>query len=191
MPDLREVFKMTTKQVEPDLDSWREQEDRQRRSTRNRKIGGFAVAVAIALAAVGVFLATRSQHRTGVPANQPSSPASSPTAVPKMSVPFFLDLSTGAATRLAKGVPTDGRVYAVSPDRTMVATSPCCDPPNPVWVANIDGSDVRVITPEGVDGFGPRGPRTGRNSCTRNATPRPRSLGISSCTTWRRARGPM
>lgn len=91
---------------------------------------------------------------------QPSSPATSPPSsledVPKMSVPFFLDLSTGTATRLAKGIPPLGRAYAVSPDRTMVATSPCCDPPNPVWVANIDGSDVRVITPEGVDGFGPQ-----------------------------------
>jgi Tol biopolymer transport system component len=155
MPDLREVFEMTTKQVEPDADSWREQEDRQRRSTRNRKIGGFVVAAAIALAAivVGVVLATRSQPRT-VPADQPSSP--SPTAVPGMSVPFFLDLSTGATTRLPAGIPTTGRAYAVSPDRTMVATSPCCGPPNPVFVANIDGSDLRVITPQGVDGFGPQ-----------------------------------
>jgi Tol biopolymer transport system component len=156
MTDLREVFEMTTKQVEPDVDAWGEQEHRQRRSTRNRKIGGFAAAAAIALAAVGVILATRSQPRTTVPGDQPSSPASSPKAVPRMSVPFVLDLSTGAATPLAKGVPTQGRGYAVSPDRTMVATGPCCDHPAPVWVAYMDGSGVFEFTPEGVDGFGPR-----------------------------------
>src|SRR5919109_3028056 len=90
------------------------------------------------------------------PGDQLFSPASSPAAIPKMSVPFVLDLSTGAATPLAEGIPTDGRAYAVSPDRTMVATNPCCDPPAPVSIANLDGSDVRVITPNGVDGFGPR-----------------------------------
>lgn len=94
--------------------------------------------------------------QAGDPSDQPSSPASSPTAVPEMSVPFVLDLRTGAATPLAEGVPTDGRAYAVSPDRTMVATNPCCHPPVPVWLANMDGSDVRVITPEGADGFSPR-----------------------------------
>jgi hypothetical protein len=26
MPELREVFQMTTKQIEPDVDAWREQE---------------------------------------------------------------------------------------------------------------------------------------------------------------------
>ena len=94
--------------------------------------------------------------QAGDASDQPSSPASSPTAIPQMSVPFILDLSSGAATPLAEGVPTEGRAYAVSPDRTMVATNPCCHPPAPVWLANLDGSDVRVVTPEGADGFGPR-----------------------------------
>ena len=32
MSELREVFEMTTKQMEPDVDSWRQQEDRQRKA---------------------------------------------------------------------------------------------------------------------------------------------------------------
>ena len=35
MPELKEVFDMVTKQTEPDIDSWRDQEQRQRR-TRDR-----------------------------------------------------------------------------------------------------------------------------------------------------------
>ena len=59
MAELREVFEMTTKQMEPDQDSWNEQERRQRRTARNRKVGAFAVAAAIGVAAVVVVLATR------------------------------------------------------------------------------------------------------------------------------------
>ena len=55
MPDLREVFELTTKQMgEPDVDSWREQEKRQRHASRNKKVG--AIAVAAVLAGAGVVL---------------------------------------------------------------------------------------------------------------------------------------
>ena len=59
MPELKEVFEVTTKQVEPDLDAWREQEKRQRTASRNKKLGGFAVAAAIGLVAGVVILGTR------------------------------------------------------------------------------------------------------------------------------------
>jgi hypothetical protein len=55
MPDLREVFEMTVKQMgEPDLDSWREQENGQRKANRNRKLG--AIAVTAVLVGAGVVL---------------------------------------------------------------------------------------------------------------------------------------
>jgi Tol biopolymer transport system component len=155
MPELKEVFEMTTKQIEPDVDAWREQEGHQRRSTRNKRIGAFAIAAAvIGVLAIGLILAIRSESHK-VPADQPSG-TSPPKALPEVSVPSFLDLRTGAVTALAKGIPTLGRDYAVSPDRKMVATNPCCDHPAPVWVANMDGTDVHEITPPGIDGFGPR-----------------------------------
>ena len=56
MPELREVFQMTTKQIEPDVDAWREQERHQRRSVRKKKIGAFAVAAAIGVVAFVVLL---------------------------------------------------------------------------------------------------------------------------------------
>lgn len=73
MPELREVFEMTTKQVEPDVDAWRQQEGRQRRLTRNRRLGAFAVAVAIGVAAIGVILATRSGSNETIPASEPET----------------------------------------------------------------------------------------------------------------------
>jgi hypothetical protein len=76
MPDLREVFEMTTNQMgEPDVDSWREQERRQRNASRNKKIGAFAVAVAIAVVAVIWIVGTSGGQDTTTPANQPA-PAS-------------------------------------------------------------------------------------------------------------------
>ena len=57
MTELREVFEMTTKQMgEPDLDSWREQERRQRRASRNRRLSALAVAAAIGIVAVVVVI---------------------------------------------------------------------------------------------------------------------------------------
>jgi Tol biopolymer transport system component len=38
----------------------------------------------------------------------------------------------------------------------MFVYSWCCSSPNPVFVANADGTGVRPLTPQGVDGFGAR-----------------------------------
>ena len=75
MPELREVFEMTTKQMgEPDLDSWHEQEKRQRNASRNKKLGAFAVAAALVIAGVMVGIsALRSEDVQ--PAGSGSKPA--------------------------------------------------------------------------------------------------------------------
>ncbi len=76
MPELREVFEMTTKQMgEPNLDSWREQEKRQRKASRNKKLGAFALAAAIAVVAVVWIVETRRGQDTTTPANQPPTVA--------------------------------------------------------------------------------------------------------------------
>jgi hypothetical protein len=59
MAELREVFEMTTKQVEPDLDSWRDQERRQDRNRQRRRFGAIAVAAAIGVAVLVLVLVTR------------------------------------------------------------------------------------------------------------------------------------
>ena len=81
MPELREVFEMTTKQMgEPDLNSWQEQERRQRRASRNKKIGAFAVVAAIAVVAVVWIAGTRGGQDTTTPADQPTVNPAGPTA---------------------------------------------------------------------------------------------------------------
>src|SRR5512145_1545649 len=78
MPDLREVFELTTKQMgEPDVDSWREQEKRQRKTNRSKKIG--AIAVAAVLAGAGVVLGISTLGGDGA---QPASPSSDSTPTP-------------------------------------------------------------------------------------------------------------
>jgi hypothetical protein len=57
--DIREVYEMVTKQKPPDTGALERQRTRQIRTMRNRKIGAFAVAAAIVVAAVAVILATR------------------------------------------------------------------------------------------------------------------------------------
>ena len=78
MAEVREVFEMVTKQTEPDLDAWREQELRQRRTTRNRRWGALALAAAIGI--VGVIVAIRAVHDgTGTqPGGQPTGKNSEP-----------------------------------------------------------------------------------------------------------------
>jgi hypothetical protein len=79
MSDVREVFEMTTKQIEPDLGAWNEQERRQRRSSRNRRIGAYIVVAAIGIAAVAAVLANRNTGRV-TPADR-QQPSLNPTPV--------------------------------------------------------------------------------------------------------------
>jgi dipeptidyl aminopeptidase/acylaminoacyl peptidase len=150
MPELREVFEMTTKQVEPDVDAWREQQKHQRRSSRKGKIGAFAVAAGLGLVAVVLVLVNRTEPSANRPGADPS-----PRPLPEFSVPSSVDLQTGEATPLPQSI-LGGSLYFTSPDRTMFVYSYCCGSPNPVYVANVDGTGVRKITPDGIDGFAAR-----------------------------------
>ena len=150
MTELREVFEMVTKQTEPDVDAWREQERRQRRTARNRKLGALAIAAAIGLVAVVVVIRAVDE-RTGTQlGGQPS-----PTGAAVLPNRFFLDLRSGTATPLPDRIPV-GFFYAISPDGTMVATNSCCSGGDPVWVSNLDGTNVRQLTPGSHDGYGAR-----------------------------------
>ena len=75
MPELKEVFDMVTNQTEPDLDSWKQQDERQRRTARNRKLGVFALAAAIAVVAfVMILRADDGSRSTTVGTDVMSSP---------------------------------------------------------------------------------------------------------------------
>jgi hypothetical protein len=114
MPDLREVFEMTTKQMgEPDVDPWREQEKRQRRASRNRKFGAITVAAVVVLA--GVILGI-SALRTddGPPDGVGSNPEASPLTVadgplePGRYVISTTDPDFNASHRITIHVPVKG-----------------------------------------------------------------------------------
>jgi WD40 repeat protein len=150
MPELKEVFEMTTRQVEPDVDAWREQEKHQRRSSRNKRIGAFAVAAALGVAAIVLVLSNRDDPSTNRPGAEPS-----PAPRTEISGPSFVDLQTGDTAPLPESI-LGGSLYFTSPDRTMFVINSCCSPPNPVSIANVDGTDVRQVTPDGVDGFAAR-----------------------------------
>ena len=63
MPELKEVFEMVTKQVEPDQDSWRKQQEQQRRAARNRKIGALALVAAMVAGVLVFTLVSRTSGR--------------------------------------------------------------------------------------------------------------------------------
>jgi Tol biopolymer transport system component len=143
MPDVREVYEMITKPKQPEPGALERQQKRQVRAARNKKLGAFAVAAAIAVAAVVLILETRGGRDTGTPAHQPT------TAAPgTISGPFFLDLRTGEKTALAKSL-AGGYSYAASPDGTRIAFSSSdgggCVAADGITVANIDGTVVRTL----------------------------------------------
>jgi dipeptidyl aminopeptidase/acylaminoacyl peptidase len=144
------VFEMTTKQIEPDVDGRSQQEVHHRRSSRSLKIGAFAVAAVIGVTAVVLVFVNRTEPRETRPSGNPSSPP-----VAELSEASLVDLGTGDVTSLPESI-LGGVAYFTSPDRSMFAYNPCCDPPNPAFVANVDGTGIREITPDGVDGFGVR-----------------------------------
>lgn len=84
MPELREVFEMVTKQTEPDVDAWREQEGRQRRKSRNRRWGAYAVAAAIGIVAVVVVIRAGDEGTGTQPGDRGTDTAEIPT---ELSIP--------------------------------------------------------------------------------------------------------
>jgi len=151
MPELREVFEMTTKQKQAPVDSWREQQDRQHRRVRNKKLTALAVAAAIGLIAVVIGTVVMTESRTGGPATAPTV-VNGPPWVPQTD-DFLVDPVSGARGSLPESI-AGGFGYHVSPDGTMIAYQGPTDDPSveaAIYVANIDGTDPRVVSPQGVD----------------------------------------
>ncbi|HET9248681.1 MAG TPA: hypothetical protein VFP13_01905, partial [Actinomycetota bacterium] len=76
MTELREVFEMVTKQTEPDVDAWKDQERRQRNANRNTKIGAIAVVAALVIA--GVVLGINALGSDGVRPASSGDPSLAP-----------------------------------------------------------------------------------------------------------------
>ncbi len=90
MPEVQEVFRMTTQKVRPDPGFVDRQLDHQRHQARRRKIAAFAVAAVISLTAIVLLL-------MNLPGQDPRVPAS-----PQPSVPVIDPVDT-AAEEVARG----------------------------------------------------------------------------------------
>ena len=159
MPELREVFEMVTKQTEPDLDSWKEQQDRQRRTARNRKIGGIAAVAAIVSALVLVFALTRPSEETGKPAHTGpggGEPTLTPGLNPQDRIVVGLD---GATTGTVTVLPEDAFGLDLSSDGATIAFVTEVDGENHVATIGFDGTGLRLLGPGTEPALSPDGSR--------------------------------
>jgi len=142
MVELREVFEMVTKQTEPDLDSWKQQEDRQRRRARNQKLVAISVAAA-AVVAAGVFVFATRPGNGSTPVDQ------APTPVPFVTTPPIgaqFVTPDGTPVRQFPGSFTDGYSLQLSPDGTTIAS---VDGNGYVHTVGVDGTNEQVLTGAG------------------------------------------
>jgi hypothetical protein len=138
MADLREVFDMVTKQTEPDRDSFRQQEDRQRRLSRSRKWGAIAVAAAIVAALVVLGMNIGTGKDGGQPGTETTAPAV-PAGPPLGAMIVGLD---GTVGERIPNIPWDansgpefsgGRIAFMTGDRVGV-------------IGLDDGTGMRILT---------------------------------------------
>ncbi|HET7928573.1 MAG TPA: hypothetical protein VFM40_03390 [Actinomycetota bacterium] len=143
MPDLREVFEVTTKQMgEPDLDSWRQQEHRQRKATRNRRMG--AIAVVAALVVAGVVLGIRALERDDV---QPAGSGANSTLLEGAEQQTLSIVDVGSGTAAAFTAPAGASDFDFTLDGSMVAYTDLDEDGNAqVFVMDADGSNARQLT---------------------------------------------
>jgi dipeptidyl aminopeptidase/acylaminoacyl peptidase len=142
MADLREVFDMVTKQTDPDRDSWREQERRQRRAVRNRKIGAMALVAALVIGVVMVALFDRSRTSTAPATGGPTTPPGLGTSTRL----FIVDTDSGAKTAFTAPRPSASQ-FEYSPDGSQIAYSaPDEQGRLEVYVMNADGSNDHQLT---------------------------------------------
>jgi hypothetical protein len=152
MPDVREVFQMSTQKVRPDRGFMDRQDQRQRRRTRNRKVGAYVVVAAMIAIVAGFAVVSQRDGADGVPADS-GTPSQSATEAVSVVTSFYLDIATGDRTPVAANL-TAARLMEVSPDGTRVAYNTCCDD-DAVYVANLDGSGKTQVTPDELDGYTP------------------------------------
>jgi Tol biopolymer transport system component len=145
MADIKELFDMVTKQTEPDLGSWKEQEDRQRKRARGRRVGAFAVAAAIV--AVGALaVATLYQSND----TSPPLDGKTDTVIPPVTAVYeYVTISTGESSPVLADM-FGARLPEVSPDGRRIVYGTCCAYDS-LYVENLDGSDRTKITSSVAD----------------------------------------
>jgi Tol biopolymer transport system component len=138
MHDLKEVFEMVTKQVEPDQDSWKEQQKQQRRAARNRKLAALTVVAAMVVGIMLFAIASRPSRPEPQVANRPSSIPLETT--PPLGVQIVA-LDGTALRQVTSKFSAYG--YRLSPDGQMIAF----DDTGQVGTMSIDGSNEQAFGP--------------------------------------------
>jgi Tol biopolymer transport system component len=137
MPDVKEVYEMVTKQKPPEPGALERQWERQRRATRNRKVGVIALVAAL-LVGLGAFAIIRAPGKNGTPA---TSNAPSPTG----QALSIVDIGTGGTTTFTAPISTSG--FDFSLDGSLVTyTDLDADGNDQVFVMDADGSNQRQLT---------------------------------------------
>jgi TolB protein len=150
MHDPREVVEMATKQTEPDLDTWKQEQERQRRASRNRRFGALALVVAFALI-VGMLAWASRRDAEQVVVGSPS--ISIPTLAPDEQDVEIVDLQ-GNPRALVPGLPDDAYALSLSSDGTKIAFATSGGVPHAtiahIATIGIDGTGRRDLPTEGI-----------------------------------------
>lgn len=147
MPDLQEVFLVSTQKVHPEHGALERQHGRQRRSARNRKAGAF-VLVAVLMVGLGAIVLLSRSGRSEQPAAHTSS-------IPFETAPPIgpqLVGSDGVPLQQLAGVPAGADSLRLSPDGTTIAYVYGGE----VGTVGADGTGQRLLThePNANDGDG-------------------------------------
>lgn len=146
MAELKQIFELVTHQIEPDMDAWRELEQRQRRTARNRKVAALAT-VAVIMAAIALFAAAalnRGKH------------GSAPAVPHGPSVPSFTTVKLDGSGRSSiPGFP-GAATPDISPDGTMIAFTVTDRTAPQIATMRVDGTDFHVITRDPIAAKQPR-----------------------------------
>jgi Tol biopolymer transport system component len=141
---------MATKQIEPDLDTWKQEQERQRRASRNRRFGALALVVAFALIVSMLAWASR-RDAEQVVVGSPS--ISIPTLAPDEQDVEIVDLQ-GNPQALVPGLPDDAYGLSLSSDGTKIAFATSGGVPHAtiahIATIGIDGTGRRDLPTEGI-----------------------------------------
>src|SRR5262245_58488848 len=154
MPDVQEIFQMSTQKVDQAPGAMQRQIDRRRRAGRNRKAGAFTLVAAIVVVAVAAALILRSGPTDTVPV----SITDCTERVGTSSTMGILDLASCGFTSF-EGLPElpYPRIFQVSGDGSRVAFVglPAGETlATQIYVMNIDGSGLRQVTDD-PEAYGP------------------------------------
>jgi Tol biopolymer transport system component len=150
MPEVQEVFRMTTQKIRQEPDAPERQTQVQHHREARRKATVFVLVAGLLLVVAAIGLSTATQSRA--PAKQPPPSQGIKTTFTPTIGAFIVDLATGGRTSLPTAI-AGAAHYAVSPDGTMVAFNPCCSGQVAVSVANMDGTGLRQVN-ETIDAYG-------------------------------------